>query len=275
MKTLPLHALVLAATLSGSAFADIVVDGSLNDWQIDKNTWVSSLPGVRSAFEDQTDDFLDPGYGGQSSDAEAIYALIQGGRLFIALSTGQNPLTTPGASTGAGDFAIDLGKNGSYDLGINVVNNFASGILGGIYASPLWAYGLWDANGQSTSDPDQVDKSHPTSLIGGNLVGTANSSYTTIGEAGYGIKADDLHYFYEVSLDLQVLYDAGWDGGELGIHWTQNCANDSILVSISGEGGSSVPEPGSLALLGIGIAGLIGLRRRSGGVKPETSSANG
>ncbi|MDR1934367.1 MAG: hypothetical protein LBS49_02065, partial [Candidatus Accumulibacter sp.] len=152
-------ALVLAAAVSSSAFAGIVVDGSLDDWQIDKTTWVSSLSGVRSTIEDDTGSgayYLNPGYGGQAYDAEALYASVQDGKLFIALATGHNPLTldNPGANVfAAGDFAIDFGKNGSYELGINVVNNFTGGVLGGVYASPLWGYGLWDADGQQTQAP--------------------------------------------------------------------------------------------------------------------------
>jgi hypothetical protein len=283
MKTSPLFAFALAATVSGSAFAGITIDGSLADWQIDKSTWVSSLPGVHSTIEDQTGGsgpyFLNPGYGGQDYDAEAMYAVIQDGKLFIALATGHNPNTpdNPGSNIfAAGDFAIDFGKDGSYELGINVVNNFSGGALGGIYASPLWAYGLWDANGQETHDPDRADKSHPTSLLGGALIGMAESQYTTVGETGYGSQAGDAHYFYEISLDLQVLYAAGWDGGEFGIHWTQNCANDNIMVAMNG--GQSVPEPGSLALLGIGMIGLIGGKRglrRSRAATPGTGTANG
>jgi hypothetical protein len=255
----------LAVAVPGAALAEIIVDGNLSDWQIDSGTWVSSLPGVSATIEDDTRSgayYLNPGYGGQAYDAEAIYAAIQGDKLFIALATGHDPLTVnnPDANVyAAGDFAIDFGKDGSYELGINVVNNFDGGKLGGVYAFPVWSYGVWDANGNETNNPDLADQTHPASLLGGTLRGTADYSYTTTGAAGYGSQQSDLHYFYEIALDLDLLYDAGWDGNEFNIHWTQNCANDAILV----DPANGVPEPGSLALAGIGMIGLLGgLRRR-------------
>ena len=262
MRANALSAFAIALAASGSASAALTVDGNLADWQINQTTWVSSLSGVHSTIEDNTGNgayYLSPGYGGQAYDAEALYATVQGNKLFIALATGHNPLTVQTSNVyAAGDFAIDFGKNGTYELGINVVNNFSGGVLGGVYSSPTWAYGLWSATGAQTSDPTKVDKTHPTSLLGGTLLGSSAYSYTTVGASGWGSKTSDLHYFYEVSLDLSLLHLAGWDGSEFNIQWTENCANDSILV----DPGHAVPEPGSLALAFIGMAGLTGIGRR-------------
>jgi hypothetical protein len=46
------------------------------------------------------------------------------------------------------------------------------------------------------------------------------------------------------------------------VHWTQNCANDSIWVDPPMSPQGSVPEPGTLALLPLGMIGLAALRRK-------------
>ena len=50
MRTLPLSAFTVAAAVSGSAFAGLVVDGNLADWQINKSTWASSLAGAHATI---------------------------------------------------------------------------------------------------------------------------------------------------------------------------------------------------------------------------------
>ena len=150
MKTFHFSAFVIAATVSSSTFAGFLIE------RIDKDTWASSVPGVYSTVEDQTgglNDRLEPtgGYGGQKYDAEAMYATYREGKLFIALVTGHDPATfnQPGSNIfAAGDFAFDFARNGTYDLGINVVSGFNSDAPGGVYKNPAWAYGMWQSTGQ-------------------------------------------------------------------------------------------------------------------------------
>jgi hypothetical protein len=49
-------------------------------------------------------------------------------------------------------------------------------------------------------------------------------------------------------------------GDAFDVHWTMNCANDSLMVDP--VPGTSVPEPGMLALLPLGLLGMLGLARR-------------
>lgn len=250
----------------------ISIDANLADWGIDPATWLPSDPRVHYRIEDQTGGmgtYLGPGWGGQAYDAEAMYALIQGGKLYLALATGHDPRTVhnPAANSfGAGDFFIDFGKDGSYELAININHRLPTGfensfIEGGAYRVNTYALGLWNE-----ADPlyPVSPAKRPTYLTGGNYFGMATLAYSTMPANGWGQWGSDKHYFYELGVGLNLLTNAGWDGmSPFNVHWTMNCANDSIWLSVSPPSG--VPEPATLALLSLGLIGIAASRRRPPG----------
>lgn len=263
-------AALAAAAISSPAAAAIVVDGNIDEWLANKTTWAVANAGIHATVEDQTGGlgaYLNPGYGGQAYDAEALFATIADSRLYIALATGHNPLTATGGNNyGAGDFAIDFGRNGSYELGINFFRASANakenfGQMGGVYRVGEWYYGLWQSPGNY--NPANPDRSNPTAIKSGVKLGNAQFAYTTVGATGYGSYAADRHYFYEMSIDLALLQAAGWDGSAFDIHWTELCANDAIVV----DPDRYVPEPASLALVVGGLFGLATARRRAEAVR--------
>lgn len=86
---------------------------------------------------------------------------------------------------------------------------------------------------------------------GGTLLGSGSFSYfsgLTDGDTGF---LGGNHYAVS-GFDLSFL-----SGFEYDISWTMGCGNDHLVGQVS-----SVPEPGSIALLGFGLFGLLLARRR-------------
>lgn len=269
MNNTLMRMMIVAGLLTSAGAQAVVIDGNLADWGVDAgihsagnvSDWTPN-PGVHYTVEDQHGNSrLDAGWGGQAYDAEALYVSLDAGTLYIALATGHKPGTRQGGgSYGAGDFAIDFGRDGSYELGINIKPAWdAFGVSGGVYKTSGndWSYGIWNDN----AIPGFIKSEHPTSLKGGQNIGAVTAlAIDSVGQRNIGEWSGDTHYFYEMALSSQLLADAGWQGESFNVHWTMNCANDTILADPPSA--TSVPEPGTLALLPLGMAGLFALRRR-------------
>ncbi len=258
--------IMIAAGMLASAGAQaiaITADGNLADWGLQRNgnanDWKPNTAVVPSANQFVVDDqtggrgvYLTPGYGGQDYDAEALYVSKDSNFLYLALITGLSPNTpNTGGNYGPGDFAIDFGQNGSFEFGIQTTGADA----GTVYKVSAWEYGLWDINNQYINTSHlAANPAHPTSIRTGTLVGEGVLSYKDEYFTNMGINTGDKHYVIEAAIPLSA-----FDGysGKFDVHWTMNCANDSI----SADPDLTIPEPGTLALLPLGLLGLAALRR--------------
>ncbi len=245
-----------------------VIDGDLQDWLAGSprgaaEDWRAKA-GVKWYAEDQSTNYLNPGYGGQDYDAEAIYVDISGDDLYIAIVTGRAPGTNvkyPG-----GDIAINLGWRGgnddSFEFAI-VTQDHDDYTAGDVVAVDEWFYGLWTgANAYDPANTNGYKRAHPVAVKSGTRKGEAELVYKKGSYGGASLKDrigpySGEHYVIEVEVDLDLL---GLDvsGDPFLAHWTEWCANDWIQVD---PDPGQIPAPPALALLGLGF-GLLGLRHR-------------
>ncbi len=273
MKTTSLAGFTLA--LSAAAFtlpapaAQLTIDGNFADWGIANNGTVSGWTpnsGILFTVEDQSNannGYLSPGWGGQAYDAEALYLTWytkMDGQTYLALGliTGHDPNTpTNGSSYGRGDFAIDFGRDGSFEFGVLTADRSGTLRQGDVVGTTNadWATGLWSAPGVY----DPAHSSYVTKVNTGTDVGNASlvisSNFGNMGTLGGN------HWFYELEIPVSV-FGNHWVGNSptesFDVQWTMLCANDIIVVD---PVPATVSEPASLALV-LGAAGIAGLARR-------------
>lgn len=275
MKSLTYRLLAATLTLLMAASthaAMITVDGRMSDWGIVANGteagWVPTPnAGILFEVEDQRAGYLSPGWGGQAYDAEAMY-LTWGkntsGRtsLYLGMVTGHNPATvTSGNSYGRGDFAIDFGRDGSWDFGVLTKDRSSTLKQGDVVSTTQadWAKGLWASPGilANTANPSP----YVTHVNTGTDVGNATVMWSAV--SGLMGTLGGTHWFYEVEIPVST-FGSYWTGDNpnvsFDVQWTMDCAND--IITLDPPAGSTVPEPGSAGLLLLGAGLLAGQRRK-------------
>jgi hypothetical protein len=155
-----------------------------------------------------------------------------------------NPLTNPSQNLYGWDYVIDLPKSFSSTGAYQVYHIDANSLLNMVFYFP--------GTTNRQSNPWTYNS-------GGSFVTAGSFSYglaSSTALSGYGLTGDgsnNNHY-------LLNGFDLGFIGTNTNFtaHYTMECGNDNLIGK-----GTTVPEPGSLVLLGTGIAALgLALRRK-------------
>ncbi|MCX5666169.1 MAG: PEP-CTERM sorting domain-containing protein [Candidatus Omnitrophica bacterium] len=251
---------VAVATLlcAASAFAFVldINDGGLTEWGVTPGTDWNPNSGIYSTIEPQGNDFfLNPGYGGHMYDVEAMYAATVGDNLYFAVVTGF-PIGTTHDGNRAGDIAFKFG-NSTYAYGIETTGD-GGRVKGGLYKVTDWGqgYNYWGSWGGHSGWYGGVYAGAPTEIL------TTDATWTPYTDGGlnlnyYNYQNGNYHYIIEGYVPKIAFGDAWSHNDTFTMHWTETCGNDFGELK-----GVCTPEPATMSLLGLGLFGILGFRRK-------------
>ncbi len=241
---------------------------TVNDQVNGSTSWYGSAANTSVAREDnevETNCLT-----GQAWDMEAFF--LEG--YTLSMVSGFDLINGNGGFA-SGDVFIDIDGNAVYgtnNAGSNSNMNgnaIVSNTFGYDYALDLvfeqggsYYYDVYALEGSSTVKVyyAQNDESNPWSYNdGGTWLGSSGITYSsnlTDAQVGNGLQGG-LHNVAQFDLSF-LKFDQEFMGN-FTTHFTMGCGNDNLM----GKGTAPVPEPATLLLLGSGLLGLAGFRKKS------------
>lgn len=239
--------------------AAYTLDGDLSDWGVTPFVdWTPGSSSVDWVEKDWTPSPHYPGYighgtsplGGEKYDIEAMFFNDTTQYLYFALVTSLPLSGLYGMN--AGDIALGFGVSGSYDYAIKTQG--------------LSSYGLQTVDIKQLGPGDSwtnctIPIANPAYLAAGvgTTIGLAELYYWNA-EGVYNEPGTPVNtWILEGRMPSALFGGLAYQGNHIRLHHSMACGND--YINLLGDL-DVVPEPATMGLLGFGLLGLFGLRKR-------------